>query len=88
MRALTTLAAGALLLGSSLAMAGEGGRGEFGNQCAYGLSQGMVVMTDCAISFVDDRGTKLCFSSTKNAIKFMSNYDENMSVAMRNFGRN
>ena len=88
MRAITSLITGALLLGASIAMAGEGGRGEFGDQCAYGLSQGTKVMTDCSINYVDDRGKKLCFSSHKNAIKFMSNYDKNMSVAEKNFARN
>ncbi|MEP7228346.1 MAG: hypothetical protein ABI785_13340 [Gemmatimonadales bacterium] len=87
MRALSTLVTGALLLGASVAMANEGGRGEFGEQCAYGLSQGQKVMTDCSINFVNDRGTKLCFSSQKNAVKFMSNYDQNMAAASKNYGR-
>lgn len=87
MRAITTLIAGALLLGASVAMAGDGARGEFDEQCAYGLSQGMKVKTDCSINFVGDRGTKLCFSSQKNAIKFMSNFDENLKKARKAAGR-
>lgn len=87
MRTLTTLITGALLLGATAVMANEGGRGEFGEQCAYGLSQGMKVKTDCSINFVGDRGTKLCFSSQKNAIKFMSNFDENMAKAKKNASR-
>ncbi len=87
MRTLTSLLTGALLLGSTAAMAAEGGRGEFGEQCAYGLSQGKTVMTDCSVNYSNGRGTKLCFSSEQAAVKFMSNYDENMTKAKKAFGR-
>ncbi|MEP7228345.1 MAG: hypothetical protein ABI785_13335 [Gemmatimonadales bacterium] len=86
MRALTTLITGALLLGASAAMA-DGGRGEFDEHDAYALTKGEKVKTDCKINYVDDRGTKLCFSSHKNAVQFMSRFDENMAKAKKTFGR-
>ncbi len=83
---LTTLITGALLLGASVAMA-EGGRGEFDEHDAYALTKGEKVKTDCSINFVGDRGTKLCFSSQKNAVEFMSHFDKNMAKAKKRFGR-
>jgi YHS domain-containing protein len=82
-----TILAAALALGSSVATAGEGGRGEFGNQCAYGLSQGMNVKTGCSINFTDGRGKTLCFSSQQNAVKFMSNFEKNLKAAEKNANR-
>jgi YHS domain-containing protein len=88
MRAITTtLLAATLALGATMAAAGEGGRGEFGEQCAYGLSQGMKVETDCSINFVGDRGIKYCFSSQQNAVKFMSNFEKNLKAAEKNASR-
>ena len=81
MRAMTTLIAAGLALGASMVYAGEGGRGEFGEQCAYGLSQGQRVQTDCSINFVTDRGTMLCFMDQKSAIKFMTNFAQKLKKA-------
>ncbi len=87
MRAINTLIAAGLALATSMAIAGEGGRGEFGDQCAYGLSQGMKVQTDCSIHFVDGRGKKLCFSTQQNAVKFMTNFEKNLKAAEKNASR-
>lgn len=67
------------LLFSTAAMAGE-----FGNQCAYGLSQGKKVMTDCTINGVIG-GQTYCFGSKEAMSKFMSDTKGNLAKAKANF---
>ncbi len=86
MRIAATLLAGAFLVMSSIAFA-DAGRGEFGGQCAYGLSIGKQIKTDCKVSHQDDRGFTLCFMNEQVKNKFMSSYDKNLSKARENFGR-
>ena len=68
--------AGALLLGmATAAMAGE-----YGNMCAYGLSQGQQVKTDCSVS-ASLSGKTYCFSSADAMASFMKDQKANMAKA-------
>lgn len=76
-----------LAIGLSLfAGAAFAAQGEFNNECAYGLSQGKHVKTDCAVS--EKIGTKTyCFSSQEAKNKFMADSKGNMKKAEETFGR-
>lgn len=71
---------------SLFAGAGIAATGEFSDECAYGLSQGKHVKTDCSVS--EKIGTKTyCFSSAEAKSKFMSDAKGNMKKAEETFGR-
>ena len=71
-----TAAAGALLLG----MATSAFAGQFGDNCAYNLSQGKVVKTNCSIN-ATLQGKQYCFLSADAMSKFMTNYKANLTKA-------
>lgn len=71
---------------SLFAGAGFAATGEFNDECAYGLSQGKHVKTDCSVS--EKIGTKTyCFSSAEAKTKFMSDSKAHMKKAEETFGR-
>lgn len=77
-----------LAIGLSL-FAGAGfaaATGEFNDECAYGLSLGKHVKTDCSVH--EKIGTKTyCFSSAEAKTKFMADSKGNMKKAEETFGR-
>jgi YHS domain-containing protein len=81
MRKILVAAAFGLSAGSIFAAAGE-----FNNECAYGLSLGKHVNTDCSVSEKID-GKTYCFSSPEAKSKFMADASGNMSKAEETFGR-
>jgi len=81
MRKTVIAAALALFAGSSFAATGE-----FNNECAYGLSLGKHVKTDCSVSEKID-GNTYCFSSAEAKNKFMADAGGNMRKAQETFGR-
>lgn len=60
---------------------------EYGNECAWGLSQGKHVMTDCSINMTRADGKTYCFSSDRAMDSFMSNPVQNMSRSTETYGR-
>lgn len=49
---------------ASTAFAADAAKGEYGNHCAWGLTMGKQVMTDCKINWTDAATKKTyCFSS-------------------------
>ncbi len=49
---------------ASTAFAADAAKGEYGNHCAWGLTMGKQVMTDCKINWTDTATHKTyCFSS-------------------------
>ena len=63
-----------------LAAAAHGANGEFNDQCAYGMSLGMHVPTDCSIN-EKIGGKTYCFSSDGSKTKFMANVKANLKKA-------
>lgn len=61
-------------------------KGEFDNECAYGMSMGKHVKTDCSIS-EEIGGKTYCFSSEEAKSKFMSNAEANLEKAQEQYGR-
>lgn len=60
---------------------------EYGNECAWGLSQGKHVMTDCSVNMTRADGKTYCFSSDKAMDAFMKNPVQNMSRSTETYGR-
>lgn len=57
------LACAASLLCVGSAFAATPTSGEYGNHCAYGLTTGKAVKTDCSINWKSTDGKTYCFSS-------------------------
>jgi YHS domain-containing protein len=84
MRVINLSLAAALALGSTAAFAAT----QFEKHCAWGLSQGKKVKTDCSDFITDNRsGKTYCFSNNQVKYQFFSNYDENIKAAEKTFGR-
>jgi YHS domain-containing protein len=81
MRKTMVAAAFALFAGSSFAATGE-----FNDECAYGLSLGKHVKTNCSVSERID-GKTYCFSSAEAKSKFLADAGGNMEKAQETFGR-
>lgn len=75
MKKIAIAAALAFAAGSAFANSGE-----FNNECAYGLSLGKHVKTDCSVSEKID-GKNYCFSSGEAKTKFMADAKGNMKKA-------
>ena len=69
-----------LLFAALSCFAAAAAAGEFNNQCAYGLSLGMHVKTDCSINEKID-GKTYCFSSGDSRTKFMADAKGNLKKA-------
>lgn len=62
--------------------------GEFGNQCAYGLTMGKQVMTDCKINWQDPTTHKTyCFSSEEAKTNWAKDVKSNIAKADTTFGK-
>ncbi len=81
MRKLLVAAVFGLFAGSSIAATGE-----FNDECAYGLSLGKHVKTDCSVN-EKIGGKTYCFSSAEAKKKFMADASSNMTKAQETFGR-
>ena len=75
----------ALLLGLTCApvLAADKADAEFAGSCAWGLAEyGIVVPTDCSLSWTDPKTNKLyCFSSQKSKQSFLQNAETNLRKA-------
>jgi hypothetical protein len=80
MRTILIAIAAAMLSAPSFA---ERNDTEFGGSCAYGLAEyGVVVPTDCSITWTDPKaGKTYCFSSEDSKRKFLANVEENLRKA-------
>lgn len=87
MRFKNLILAGILALTTSAAFAQvHGGRGEHDGLCAYALTQGKRVQTDCSIHLVN-RGQMYCFENTRGLSTFATDLDENIKKADEVYGR-
>jgi len=69
-----------------LASASYAATGEFSQECAYGLSMGKHVATDCTVN-EKIGGKTYCFSSAEAKSKFMADASGNMAKAEETYGR-
>ena len=68
------------------AVAAFAAKGEFGDHCAFGLSMGKVVQTDCAISEAV-AGKTYCFSSPEAKASFMKEPEASLAKAETNYAK-
>lgn len=72
--------AGAIVLASGSAALAAGDLGEFGNNCAYGLTQGVKKFTDCSVQeMIGDK--RYCFSKQSAKEAFMEDPEGNVAKA-------
>lgn len=77
---LASAVAGAFLLASGSAALAAGDLGEFGNNCAYGLTQGVKKFTDCSVQeMIGDK--RYCFSKQSAKEAFMEDPEGNVAKA-------
>lgn len=77
---LASALASAMMLTSGSAALAAGDLGEFGNNCAYGLSQGAKKYTDCSVNEkIDDK--LYCFSTQTAKEAFMKDPEGNLAKA-------
>ena len=62
-------------------------KGEYNNECAWGLANGKHVETDCKVNMTREDGKTYCFSSDKAMANFMKEPSRNMSKAKETYGR-
>lgn len=72
--------AGAILPASGSVALAAGDLGEFGNNCAWGLSQGVKKFTDCSVQEKID-GKLYCFSKQSAKEQFMEDPEGNLTKA-------
>jgi len=77
---LATAVAGAMLFASGSAALAAGDLGEFGNNCAFGLTQGKKKFTDCSVQEKID-GKLYCFSKQSAKEAFMKDPQGNVAKA-------
>lgn len=77
---LASALAGAMMLGSGSAALAAGPAGEFGNNCAFGLTKGVKKYTDCSVS-EKIGGKTYCFSKQSAKEAFMEDADGNLAKA-------
>jgi YHS domain-containing protein len=71
-----------LLFAAMLCFAAAAAAGQFNNECAYGLSLGMHVKTDCSVNTRID-GKTYCFSSGESRSRFMADAAGNLKKAQQ-----
>ncbi|GFO83403.1 hypothetical protein [Methyloceanibacter sp.] len=77
---LAAATAGAVIALSGSAALAAGALGEFGNNCAWGLTQGTKKYTDCSVH--EKVGDKLyCFSKQEAKEEFMKDPEGNVAKA-------
>ncbi len=62
-------------------------KGEFGNECSWGLANGQHVHTSCKINLTRENGKTYCFSNDKAMAAFMKDPSRNMEKASKVYGR-
>ena len=67
------------------AQAAAPAKGEFDNSCAFGLTQGQTVQTDCSINWTAPDGKVYCFSRESSKEAFLKNPTENIQKAREFF---
>jgi YHS domain-containing protein len=67
-----------LLLASAAAWAAEG---EFGSQCALGMTMGKNVPTDCSVNMKGTDGKTYCFSNEEAKAAFSKDVEGNLKKA-------
>lgn len=65
---------------------GRGGVSVHDGLCAYSLTQGKRIQTDCSVHIVN-RGEMYCFKGTRELSLFASNLEKNVKKANEVFGR-
>lgn len=81
---LTFALAGVFMLTSGSAALAAGDLGEFGNNCAYGLTQGVKKFTDCSVQeMIGDK--RYCFSKQSAKEEFMKDPEGNIARAEEAF---
>jgi hypothetical protein len=79
-KTLAAALAGAILFASGSAALAAGDLGEFGNNCAYGLTQGQKKFTDCSVQeMIGDK--RYCFSKQSAKEAFMEDPEGNVAKA-------
>ena len=72
--------AGAMMIASGSAALAAGDLGEFGNNCAYGLTQGKKKFTDCSVQeMIGEK--RYCFSKQSAKEAFMEDPEGNVAKA-------
>jgi hypothetical protein len=72
--------AGAMMIASGSAALAAGDLGEFGNNCAFGLTQGVKKFTDCSVQeMIGDK--RYCFSKQSAKEAFMEDPEGNVAAA-------
>lgn len=69
-----------LVLISVLSISGTASAAEMGDNCTFGLSEGMMMQTDCSVKTVH-QGKTYCFSNEQSKKKFMADPDAVISKA-------
>ena len=77
---LAAAVAGAMFAAPVTAALAAGAAGEFGNNCAFGLTQGVKKYTDCSVMEKID-GKVYCFSKQSAKEKFMEDAEGNVKKA-------
>ena len=77
---LATALGGAMMFASGSAALAAGDLGEFGNNCAFGLTQGEKKFTDCSVQeMINDK--RYCFSKQATKEAFMEDPEGNIAKA-------
>ena len=77
---LATALAGAIMIASDSAALAAGDLGEFGYNCAFGLTQGVKKFTDCSV-LEKINGKLYCFSKQSAKEAFMKDPEGNVAKA-------
>lgn len=85
-KAIIAFVASVLIAAPAFAATTDATKGEFGNHCAYGLTMGKQVMTDCKINWVD-KGKTYCFSSEEAKANFAKDAAANVKKAEEGFAK-
>ncbi len=81
---LASALAGVMMLASGPAALAAGAAGEFGNNCALGLTKGVKKYTDCSVSEKID-GKVYCFSTQSAKEEFMKDPAGNLAKAQATY---
>jgi len=80
MKKVSLALAGTILLASGSVALAAGDLGEFSNNCAFGLTQGVKKFTDCSVQEKID-GKLYCFSKQSAKEEFMKDPEGNLAAA-------
>lgn len=70
-----------LLSAAAIPFTAQAAEGEFGGQCAMGLSLGMSVKTTCKVTWTSEDGKTYCFSSEASKTNFLKDPKQNLAKA-------